>query len=231
MSDAVTFTTGAACEMRATCRDSGYCVGHCFPAAAAPATDRDAMVARVDDWIAEIRKDAERADEGDGWALTDKGRAEREVAKARLADLLSLRAGAGAGAEGDKPFGVGSTTVPGLSKVVEEFGELNQVLGKIMAVGGFNPHWDGSDLRAKAVEEAGDALAAVRYFAIANGLEEEVEARYEDKLATFWRWHWEAYRIREGEPAYACAHCQDGFIWPDGEDAHCPKCDLDRIPF
>lgn len=88
------------------------------------------------------------------------------------------------------PYSIGSTHCPGLSKLVEEAGEVQQVVGKIMGLGGFGQHWDGSDLRARLVEEMGDVMAACQFVAEANGLElRRVRERALVKLETFRRWH------------------------------------------
>lgn len=57
---------------------------------------------------------------------------------------------------------------PGMSKLIEEMGELNQVLGKLMATGGEPEHWDGTDLHDRLAEEVADVLAAVEFFRYAN---------------------------------------------------------------
>ena len=69
------------------------------------------------------------------------------------------------GSVGD--FAIGSRVWPGTSKLVEEMGELQQVLGKLIATGGDTDHWSG-DLRRMLVEELGDVSAAVRFFAVEN---------------------------------------------------------------
>jgi hypothetical protein len=45
------------------------------------------------------------------------------------------------------PYSIGSTVWPGLSKLVEEMGEVGQVVGKLIATGGDPAHRDGTDLR------------------------------------------------------------------------------------
>ena len=62
---------------------------------------------------------------------------------------------------GSGDFSIGSKLWPGVSKVIEEMGELQQVLGKLIAVAGETKHWDG-DLRPKLIEEIGDLRAALQ---------------------------------------------------------------------
>jgi hypothetical protein len=75
--------------------------------------------------------------------------------------------------------------------VIEETGELLQVIGKLIAVGGATEHWDG-DLRKKLVEEAADVAAAVAFFVHENFTADELRAyseRMDVKLARFRAWH------------------------------------------
>ena len=87
------------------------------------------------------------------------------------------------------PYSIGSDRWPGMSKVIEETGELGQVLGKLIATGGDPEHWDGSDLRERLVDECGDVLAAVSFFAETNGILDAVELRARRKIETFHQWH------------------------------------------
>jgi hypothetical protein len=87
-------------------------------------------------------------------------------------------------------YAIGSKVWPGTSKLIEEMGELQQVLGKLIAIAGATDHWSG-DLRKMLVEELGDVSAAVRFFATQNLTTEElaaVLARSEKKLARFREW-------------------------------------------
>ena len=88
-----------------------------------------------------------------------------------------------------EPFGIGAEVWPGLAKAAEEAGELLQVLGKLVATGGRPEHYDGSDLRARLIEECGDLLAAVAYLTAANGIEAEVAERAAGKREIFQAWH------------------------------------------
>lgn len=87
-------------------------------------------------------------------------------------------------------FSIGSRVWPGTSKLIEEMGELQQVLGKLIAIGGATDHWSG-DLRKMLVEELGDAMAAIRFFVAQNLTAEEgtfVAIRSDNKLVRFTEW-------------------------------------------
>jgi NTP pyrophosphatase (non-canonical NTP hydrolase) len=89
-------------------------------------------------------------------------------------------------------FSIGSDTWPGISKLIEEAGEVQQVCGKLLGTGGATAHWDGSDLRQRLQEEIADVVAAVVFVAAANKLDEDaIEARIDEKVETFKRWHLE----------------------------------------
>lgn len=88
------------------------------------------------------------------------------------------------------PYSIGSKHWPGISKLIEEAGEVQQVCGKLLGSGGDPAHFDGSDLRARLVEEMGDLLAALGFVADKCGLDQEaIAARAATKRALFERWH------------------------------------------
>lgn len=90
------------------------------------------------------------------------------------------------------PYSIGSSHWSGLSKLVEELGELQQVLGKILGTGGEVHHWDGTNLKDRLVEEMGDARAALTFFADHNldiDSRRKIGAREVTKLALFNEWH------------------------------------------
>ena len=92
---------------------------------------------------------------------------------------------------GSGDFSIGSAIWPGTSKLLEEQGELIQVLGKLMATGGDTKHWSG-DLRTMLVEESGDLIAAINFFLHHNLTAEEQHAvaeRAQRKMALFEQWH------------------------------------------
>ena len=69
--------------------------------------------------------------------------------------------------DGPAPYSIGSDRWNGLSKLIEEAGEVLQVAGKLLAVGGETNHWSG-DLRQMLVDELGDLQAAIEYFVFMN---------------------------------------------------------------
>lgn len=88
-------------------------------------------------------------------------------------------------------FNYGSRKWAGLAKIVEETGELNQVIGKLMANNGEDIHFSGDNLREKLEEELSDALAAI-LFAIMHNSDldiEQVGKRTGKKIARFMDWH------------------------------------------
>lgn len=93
-------------------------------------------------------------------------------------------------ANGALPFSIGSTTWPGTSKLIEECGEVLQVLGKLIGTGGASAHWDGSDLEQRLTEELGDLSAALHFFVTTNGLDwSAINERKSAKWAKFYQWH------------------------------------------
>lgn len=89
-------------------------------------------------------------------------------------------------------YSIGSEHWPGTSKLIEEMGELQQVLGKLLGTGGEVHHWDGSNLRERLLEEAGDLLAAIHFFRFQNLSDEEniaIAQRMDHKLELFMKWH------------------------------------------
>ena len=92
-------------------------------------------------------------------------------------------------------FAIGDKDWPGVSKVLEEMGELQQVLGKLMGVRGQTHHWSG-DLRKMLVEEMADLFAALNFFQKHCLTEDEAEAaadRMLFKLQRFEAWHRNEY--------------------------------------
>lgn len=69
---------------------------------------------------------------------------------------------------GSGDFSIGSKVWPGTSKVIEEMGELAQVLGKLIALAGDVDHWDGTNLADRCVEETSDLLGALQFWSAEN---------------------------------------------------------------
>lgn len=92
-------------------------------------------------------------------------------------------------------YGIGSKVWPGLAKVVEEQGELAQVLGKIMGSDGRDVYWDGQNLRAMAMEEIADLEASLAFFKSENfsrGERDTIADRKMRKVSKFHYWHAQA---------------------------------------
>jgi NTP pyrophosphatase (non-canonical NTP hydrolase) len=99
------------------------------------------------------------------------------------------------------PYSIGSDNLPGLSKLVEELGELQDatgrlqaILGKLIATGGSPEHWSGLDLRQALLDELGDVDAAVSFFIErnCNGPERShIRRRSVTKRNLFNKWHLE----------------------------------------
>jgi NTP pyrophosphatase (non-canonical NTP hydrolase) len=89
-------------------------------------------------------------------------------------------------------FSIGSPVWSGMSKLIEECGEVLQLAGKLIATGGAVEHWDGSNLRERLIEELADLAAAVTYFTQTNGLEtQEFHDRRRAKVELFKKWETE----------------------------------------
>jgi NTP pyrophosphatase (non-canonical NTP hydrolase) len=87
------------------------------------------------------------------------------------------------------PYSIGSYNLSGLSKLIEELGEVQQVAGKIMGLGNMGQHWDGTHLQSRLEDELGDLHAAIAFFTNHNGLDfEAITKRAAEKLALFEQW-------------------------------------------
>ena len=98
------------------------------------------------------------------------------------------------------PFQLGSAIWPGLGKLMEEAGETLQVLGKLVATGGREAHWDGTNLRIRLREELADLDAALTFF-IDNNFGPDEYRRLADrasaKVERFKKW---AIGVEDAEP-------------------------------
>lgn len=103
--------------------------------------------------------------------------------------------------EDEKQYAIGSKKWPGLSKLTEELGEVQQVIGKLIQTGGQDQHWDGGPpLRERLEDEMADLAAALMFVAEANGLDvARMGKREREKLALFRQWHMEAQGLRWSE--------------------------------
>lgn len=100
-----------------------------------------------------------------------------------------------------RDYGIGSSYLPGLSRLIEEAGEVIQAGGKILGLGSMGSHWDGDGpLDALLENEIGDFFAAAEFFTKHNGLSRHaIRSRAAEKLETFERWH---RNIQEGRDPY-----------------------------
>lgn len=86
-------------------------------------------------------------------------------------------------------FAIGDKEWPGVSKAVEEMGELLQVLGKLMGMRGNTNHWSG-DLMAMLLDELADVRASLDFLAMFNKLDMNyIDKRYAEKLRLYREWH------------------------------------------
>lgn len=106
-------------------------------------------------------------------------------------------------------FAIGDKEWPGVSKILEEMGELGQVLGKIMGVRGETTHWSG-DLKKMLLEEIADLQAALLFFEVNNLSMAEREIildRMTFKLQRFEAWHAGKYCLGCGAMAKPIDPC------------------------
>lgn len=104
--------------------------------------------------------------------------------------------------DGVGPFSTGSGTWPGISKLIEECGEVVQVAGKLIGAGaGANVnHRNGTDMHHRLDQELGVPLAAVD-FVVSHALpmtscSKVIFKRRDEKLALFNQWHEQATAAR-----------------------------------
>lgn len=79
-----------------------------------------------------------------------------------------------------------STTPKGLFKLVEEMGELQQVLGKLAAFPDYK-HPGELKLKTAIKDELADVYAALQYFVIENGIDLDY-SRIDQKINKFRKW-------------------------------------------
>lgn len=98
-----------------------------------------------------------------------------------------------------KPYCIGSDEWNGLSKLIEEMGELQQVCGKLIGSEGNPDHWSG-DLIAKFIEEIGDVQAAMDFFVDMNFSEEDcvdIIEQSKEKYTLFKQWNEQVRNSKE----------------------------------
>jgi NTP pyrophosphatase (non-canonical NTP hydrolase) len=88
------------------------------------------------------------------------------------------------------PYCIGSGTWNGLSKLIEECGEVQQVAGKIIGAEGKDRHFDGTNLRVRLESELGDLLAAIQFMIHHNDLDaHRIGMQRSKKLKIFEKWN------------------------------------------
>lgn len=86
-------------------------------------------------------------------------------------------------------FAIGDKEWPGVSKAMEEMGELLQVFGKLMGTRGSTSHWSG-DLLKMMLDEMADVMASVYFTIDYNGLNlDYIMKRMFKKYAQYEQWH------------------------------------------
>jgi NTP pyrophosphatase (non-canonical NTP hydrolase) len=85
-------------------------------------------------------------------------------------------------------------TAKGLAKLIEELGELQQVVGKRLAYYTTDEHPDGAgSLQGRMADEMADVTAAMAFVSQQFGIDtERVKHRAARKLALFQQWHSES---------------------------------------
>jgi NTP pyrophosphatase (non-canonical NTP hydrolase) len=107
---------------------------------------------------------------------------------------------------------IGQPIWPGLAKLLEETGELQQVIGKLAAYPD-GAHPDGTNLTERLHDELADVMAACDFVVMVNPLDRErIETRRARKRARFLGWH--------GQPTSACGRVLVG----RGTDTYDPLC-------
>lgn len=88
------------------------------------------------------------------------------------------------------PLSIGQPVWPGLAKLLEESGELQQVIGKLVAYPD-GAHPDGTNLTDRLHDEIADVLAACSFVIESNKALDagRIDTRFLRKLARFRGWH------------------------------------------
>jgi NTP pyrophosphatase (non-canonical NTP hydrolase) len=127
--------------------------------------------------------------------------------------------------QGAAPFSIGSDIWPGLSKLIEECGEVTQVVGKIIGAHPNVDHWDGTNLRERLQEELADLSAAICFVKLHCWLAEDViEQRqlYGWRCSSAGKWSRRGTcLVPESSLSYSCG-CRDAWdtVTPPPDPAH-----------
>lgn len=87
-------------------------------------------------------------------------------------------------------FAIGDQDWPGISKLIEEMGEVQQICGKLLGTRGNLRHWNVPDLRVALEDELADLWAALTFVQKYAGLDQKRMAdRVIAKLDKLIEWH------------------------------------------
>lgn len=86
------------------------------------------------------------------------------------------------------PYNFNDPTWPGLSKLIEECGEVITIAAKLIATNGGAEHWAEESLYTRLEEEMGDALAAID-FVITHNAHRVSRERVNEREAKKWMWY------------------------------------------
>lgn len=87
-------------------------------------------------------------------------------------------------------FAIGSSEWAGISKLIEEAGEVQQVCGKLLGTDGAELHFNGTNLRLRLEEEIADLRAAISFVINKNRLNlDRIDDRVTKKIGLFNSWH------------------------------------------
>lgn len=119
-------------------------------------------------------------------------------------EMLEGGPGRPAGHVADVPEGVGNFSFgsqwSGLAKLAEELGELQTVIGKLLAFGGYTTqHWQG-DLLPMLEDEMGDVWAAIDHVTHHTRADRtRVLLRRDLKVELFEKWHVDGKNYRDSQ--------------------------------
>jgi NTP pyrophosphatase (non-canonical NTP hydrolase) len=86
-------------------------------------------------------------------------------------------------------FSIGAEKWPGISKLVEEAGEVLQICGKLLGTNGESKHWNVPNLNVALEDELADLMAAILFVIVECGLDaSRITLRCAEKVARFSRW-------------------------------------------
>jgi len=164
--------------------------------------DRDCARFDGPDARAEVNGVVLEAFDDGSWAVGDEtsdgqgAGGDLESAKAACVERLHAEPVDSAPRRAPTLFAIGADRWPGISKLVEECGEVVHVCGKLLGTYGERPHWDGTDLKERLQQELGDLEAAICFVVGLCYLDmDAIMARRDAKLKQFEHWHRQKTRV------------------------------------